>query len=134
MSAELTSLFDRLRSIQSAWVARGWSWDRRFECVASTFDVVDAPQARELVSSALDEVWNHGDRFEARAMGMAEATGGLRSDQLLFTTPEASVIAYGMWWPWGSEVSNISMRVGLTGRVSFSEHEQLRQLFGALDD
>jgi len=68
-------------------------------------------------------------------MDVAEATGGVRSDQLLYAAPEVDgLIAYGLWWPWGGEGTNISMRVGLTGHTSFEDVTKLRQAFNALDD
>lgn len=116
-------------------MSRGWSWDRRFECVASTFSLADADQARRLVVEVLTDEWTSVSLSNAPPLiaEVAEATGGVRSDQLLFATPNARVIAYGLWWPWGGEGTNISMRVGLAGQISEDDMAKLREVFGALD-
>ena len=135
MHRELESLFGRLRAFRSSWVSRGWSWDRRFGCVASTFGLEDADRARRLVSALLSDTWTPATLPKAPPLiaELAEATGGVRADQLLFATPDARVIAFGLWCPWGGEAGNISLRLGLVGQISEDEMEKLRELFGAPD-
>ncbi len=135
MPSELESLFERLRRFRAEWVSRGWSWDRRFDCVASTFRITDAELARRLVSSVLTDEWTSVTLPNAPPLivDLAETTGGVRSDQLIFATPNARVIAYGLWWPWGGEASSISMRVGIVGEISEDDMEMLREVFGAPD-
>jgi len=133
----LDSLFDGLGRLAGAWVSHGWSWDRRFECVASTFAVTHAEEARGLVMGVLTEPWTSKTLHRAPSLivGVAELTGGVRSDQAIYSTPEVDgVIAYGLWWPWGGEGSNISMRIGLAGPVSYDDMLRLREIFGAPDD
>jgi hypothetical protein len=135
LAREIESLFESLRAFRSGWISRGWSWDRRFECVASTFGNADAAEARRLVSAVLTDEWTAQTLGSASPLlaELAEATGGVRSDQLLFATPNARVMAYGLWWPWGGEGTNISMRVGLVGHFSEDDMATLREIFGALD-
>jgi hypothetical protein len=105
--------------------------------VASTFDLSHADEARRLVMGVLPETWNTASLKKAPelVMDIAEATGGVRPDQMLYATPEVGgIIAYGLWWPWGGEGTNISMRIGLTGRTTYDDTMILRQIFGALDD
>jgi hypothetical protein len=131
------SLFEGLRRFHAAWVSHGWSWDRRFECVASTFDVTLSEEARRAFTGLLDRSWTKATlrRAPPLVQEVAEATGGVRSDQTLYASPEVDgIVAYGLWWPWGGEGSNISMRVGLTGQASFNDVLDLREIFGALDD
>lgn len=129
-------LLERLREFKAAWVARGWSWDNRFDCVASTFNLEEADRARELVLRVLP------NEHDSRSIGaapelyqrVATSTGGVRSDQVLFGAGTDHLIAFGLWWPWGGEVSNrISLRVGLAGRVSSEHTFELRKLFNAFD-
>jgi len=64
---------------------------------------------------------------------VADATGGVRADQLLLATSSISgVIAYGLWWPWGNGV-NISLRVGLAGSNTERDNVKLRTLFRVAD-
>ena len=44
------------------------------------------------------------------------------------------MLAYGLWWPWGSEGTNISLRIGLTGRSNYDDTIMLQKVFGANDD
>lgn len=136
MLGDTTTLLQRLSQLRATWVARGWSWDRRLECVASTLVFEDGPRAMQLVSAALPQRWTSKILAQAPQVvqDVATATGGVRDDQILFATPEAPIIAYGLWWPWGGESSNISVRVGLAGRVSYDDQLALREVFGALDD
>ncbi len=136
LASELELLFERLREFRSTWVSRGWSWDRRFTCVASTLGSGEAERAQQLVFDLLTQKWTSTTLRNAPGLitDVAEATGGVRSDQLLFATPAASVMAYGLWWPWGGGAQSISMRLGLVGRVSEADMENLRQVFGAPND
>ncbi len=48
---------------------------------------------------------------------VAEATGGVRTDQKVFTGDTSGrLLGYGLWWPWGDEIT-ISLRIGLGGYV-----------------
>ena len=137
MTIYLSKLFEDFRQFRNVWVAGGWSWDRRFECVASTFDQSRADEACRLVAGVLPERWTSATLKNAPRLivEVADATGGVRSDQLLYATPEADgIIAYGLWWPWGGEGTNISMRVGLAGRASFDHMAKLREVFNAPDE
>lgn len=137
LTTEISKLFDDLRRFQKVWVAGGWSWDRRFECVASTFDHSRADEAARLVARTLPNLWRTATLRNAPplVLDIAEATGGLRPDQLLYAAPEVDgIIAYGLWWPWEGEGTNISMRVGLTGHTSFDDMAMLREVFNAPDE
>ena len=132
----IDDLLKRLTEFRAAWVARGWSWDNRFDCVASTFDLGEVERARTLILAVLP------DEFDSRTIGkapalhqrLAQKTGGVRDDQILFAASNEQLIAFGLWWPWGGEVSNrISLRVGLSGRVSEEQQFSLRKVFDAFD-
>lgn len=131
------ALFQALRRFRHAWVSHGWSWDRRLECAASTFDLARSQEARKAAAVLFTEEWNHRTVKGAPELvqHVAETSGGVRSDQILLSTDEVDgMIGYGLWWPWGGEGSNISMRVGLAGSAGYSELVELREIFGVLDD
>jgi hypothetical protein len=118
-------------------VSRGWSWDRRFDCVASTFSIRLVPQARDAVTTTFPNEWNSRTLSSApeEIQDVAERTGGVRSDQLIVATDDADgILAFGLWWPWGGEGTNISLRVGLAGFVRNDLIVDFRDIFGALDD
>ncbi len=94
---------------------RGWSWDGRLECIASSFGAKYEQQARGALTEAFPHVWNHLTlaRAPARIQLLAEATGGVRAGQaILATDTSVGYTGYGLWWPWGDGIS-ISMRMGL---------------------
>ncbi len=124
-------LFDRLSRFRQGWPKRGWSWDTRLSCVASSFGVDIADEAKGALDVAFVHSWTH--RTLARAPSVlqqiAERTGGIRSDQILFSTePVAGVIAFGLWWPWGDDTT-ISYRIGIAGG-GYDLEDKLRETFG----
>lgn len=126
-------LFDSLVRLRAAWPGGGWSWDGRLSCVSSSFSVELTDEARTAAKRALPHEWT------AESIGtapdiireVADVSGGVRAEQLVLATdPDARMIAFGLWWPWGDDVT-ISLRVGLTGRVSEDDQDSFRDLFGA---
>lgn len=125
--------WDGLRELRRTWPGRGWSWDSRFQCVASTFAVEVVDQARDAALRALPHAWN--ERTLAKAPShirqIAESTGGVRADQLLMARQSVDgLLAYGLWWPWRNEVT-ISFRLGLGGIAGPREEMDLMDMFGA---
>jgi len=126
-----------MRRFRAAWVSRGWSWDRRFDCAASTFSVSLVADAREAVTSAYRNEWNSKTLAKAPQVvqEVAERTGGVRSDQLILATDaDRDLVSYALWWPWGGEGTNISLRVGIAGFATHDDLLDFRELFGVLDD
>jgi len=126
-------LFDSLVRLRAAWPGGGWSWDGRLSCVSSSFSVELMDEARTAAQRALPNEWS------AQSIGtapdivreVADTSGGVRAEQLVLATdPAARVLAFGLWWPWGDDVT-ISLRVGLAGRISEDDQESFRDLFGA---
>ncbi len=124
---------DSFRKLKAAWPTRGWSWDGRFLCLASSFDMEFAPNARTAALIALPQEWISANLAKAPSVlrELAEQTGGLRPGQTLFASaPIAQSYAYGLWWPW-RDSSSISLRIGLTGPDFRERHNgQLRDIFG----
>lgn len=128
-------VFKTLQEIRTDWPKRGWSWDSRFSCVASSFGNDLADEAYAAVSRLLTREWTAKSIVNAPPVlrQLADDTGGIRADQLILTTdPGGRLVAYGLWWPWGDDLT-ISLRVGLAGYASDAEMVRLRELFGAAD-
>lgn len=126
-------LFEALGLLRTAWPGGGWSWDNRLSCAASSFSVELSREARAAADLALRREWTRHTLRQAPALvrEVAEQSGGVRDDQfLLATDPVEGLIGFGLWWPWGDEVT-ISLRVGLAGAGAESLQERLRNLFGA---
>lgn len=125
-------LVESLRKLRAAWPTRGWSWDGRFACLASSFDAELAQRARAAAQLALPTQWTSESLTRAPAVlrDLAAHTGGLRPGQALFASaPIGRSHAYGLWWPWGDNTS-ISLRIGLTGPDFTERHnEPLREVF-----
>jgi hypothetical protein len=62
---------------------------------------------------------------------IATRTGELRSGQLILVSQsEGPAFAYGLWWPWGDEITT-SIRIGLDGiDVSSEAFQRFRDVFG----
>jgi hypothetical protein len=125
-------VFAALAKFRASWPRRGWSYDNRFMCVASTFDAESAATARALIEPILPHSWT------SRSIGAAprpfpdisERTGGLRSAQIIFgADPVGRLVPYGLWWPW-EEGRTISLRIGLEGS-SPGDTMELCNAFGA---
>jgi hypothetical protein len=133
-SDELSAhLVDSFRKLKAAWPTRGWSWDGRFLCLASSFDSEFASAARNAALIALPHEWGSSNLAKAPTVlqELAAHTGGLRPGQTLFASvPAGQSHAYGLWWPWRDSTS-ISLRIGLTGPDFTERHNaQLRDVFG----
>lgn len=124
-------LFESLARFRQGWPKRGWSWDTRLSCVASSFGVDLVDEARTALELGFPHSWTHRtlSRAPAVVLQIAERTGGVRNDQMLFATePHGGVIAFGLWWPWGDDTT-ISYRIGIAGSGHDLE-ERLRDTFG----
>jgi hypothetical protein len=130
-SRAVQPLFESLARFRQSWPKRGWSWDGRVSCIASSFGVDLADEARATLASVFPHSWTHRTITRAPAIlqQIAERTGGIRSDQALYSTdPFGGAIAFGLWWPWGDDTT-ISYRIGIAGG-SYELEEQLRDTFG----
>lgn len=128
-------VFAVLAQLRADWPKRGWSWDYRLNCVASSFGVELGPQARQAVLKSLPDEYDHRSIAGAPTLiqEIANGSGGVRTDQRLYcSSVSAHVAAYGLWWPWGDDTT-ISLRVGLAGYVSEGDMQRLRQDFNALE-
>jgi hypothetical protein len=128
------SLIESMRRFRSGWPSRGWTWDSRLACIASTFSVADEDQARNAAAHALPTTWTEVTmRAASPALkSLADRYGGVRSGQLLLTgSSYGHVTPFGLWWPWGNG-ETISMRIGLDGVDELQEpFHRLRDVFDA---
>lgn len=125
------AILEQFRRLRASWPARGWSYDDRFECVASSFDADFAPEARVMLAKVFPYTITERTLASATAQlrGVSERTGGIRSTQILFgADPVRSVTPYGLWWPW-EEARTISLRIGLEGGTA-ADLEAVRSCFG----
>jgi hypothetical protein len=133
-SSASEQLFAELLRFKGAWLKGGWSWDYRFSTVASSFHVDVSEEARGIVLGYLQDEFTMKTVSNAPAAirEVAEAAGGIRTDQRIYSSrPSGRLLAYGMWWPWGDELT-ISLRVGLAGYVRESDNARLQELFNAI--
>ncbi len=131
------SLFRQLPAFQSVWPAGGWSWDNRSGCLASTISLGMAPQGWSAAKDLFPNIWDARSIATAPAnvAKIASDTGGVRSGQFLLSTESVDgLLIFGLWWPWGEEGSNISMRIGLASNPSHDEILRFRHLLKVRDD
>lgn len=127
-------MFARLEQLRRAWPKKGWSWDYRFNCVASSFHVdLTRDCERALLSVFTDEYTQRNiTKAPEHIQELGEEIGGIRADQRIFTmSSNARLVPYAMWWPWGDEIT-ISLRVGLAGYVGESDHQRMQIEFQAI--
>ena len=125
-------LFQTLTAFRQQWPGGGFSWDSRLSCVSSSFSVDLENDARAAVTRTFRFQWNSRTVRTAPEVvqEISAIVGGLRSDQILVSTePNEALMAYGLWWPWGDDVT-ISFRIGLSGLSSNRYEEDFRELFG----
>ncbi len=126
-------MFDAFRKLRTDWPRRGWSWDSRLSCIASSFSTDMEAVARGVATAAFPNEWVARTLPTApvNIQELAERCGGLRTGQSLFGgLGVGRVFAYGLWWPWGDGVS-VSLRIGLAGLDD--NHEMMnrfRDVFG----
>jgi hypothetical protein len=124
-------VLDAFRRLRGEWPARGWSYDDRFECAASSFDADFAPQARVLLAPLFPHAISERTLASASPpiREVAARTGGIRAAQMIFGAPPVGALTpFALWWPW-EEARTISLRVGLDG-ASRAQLEELCDCFG----
>lgn len=127
-------MFARLEQLRKLWPKKGWSWDYRFNCVASSFHVDLTTECERAVLAIFPDEYSQRTITKApeHIQELAEEVGGIRADQRIFTMPSnARLVPYAMWWPWGDEIT-ISLRVGLAGYVGESDHQRMQVEFNAI--
>ena len=131
MPISMAQLFDALTKLRGAWPKRGWSYDNRFNAVASTFGVDLVAEARASLAHALPNVWTDKTLASAPVVmqEIAKKSGGVRAAQAIFGGEGVGrVQPYGLWWPW-EDARTISMRIGLDN-ASQEQIAQMCSIFG----
>lgn len=124
-------LFHDMKGLRAVWPQRGWSWDGRFACVSSSFNVELEPKARAAAAIVLPSEWSTTTLYQAppHLRELAERTGGLRAGQLLLSgTLVGRAYAYGLWWPWGDGTTT-SLRIGLGPDAREDVFSRFRDVF-----
>lgn len=127
-------MFAQLERLRQAWPKKGWSWDYRFNCVASSFHVDLTRDCEKALLSVLPEIFDQRsmERAPEHIVEMVEAVGGVRPDQRIYTLRSGGRLTpYAMWWPWGDEIT-ISLRVGLAGYVGEADNQRMQIDFNAI--
>lgn len=131
-SPSAQSLMQSLVGFRRKWPGGGFSWDGRFDCVASSFSATLESEARAALALLFKFQWTARSLRTApeEVQDVATQVGGLRQDQVLVASePNDTLMAYGLWWPWGDDVT-ISLRVGIAGHSAQRYFEQFRDIFG----
>jgi hypothetical protein len=126
------AILDGFTRLRAAWPHRGWTYDNRFECVASSFEADFAPTARRLIAPSFPQGFSDRTLTSASVAirAAAERTGGVRAAQMIFGgEPIGRLTPYALWWPW-EEAQTISLRVGLEG-AKYADLAELCACFGA---
>jgi hypothetical protein len=92
-----------------------WEWDERFNIPLAEIAKEQSEKIQDILSKEFDLHWDAktiGDSAKP-IKSLVKALGGIREQQMLFATdPEAEVILFATWWPWGNG-QKVSIRVGL---------------------
>ncbi len=135
MSHLLTSrVEEQLRRLGRSWPNRGWTWDERSGCVASSFAGSNQGSYESVLSQVFEAHWDHRTISKAPAVvaRVAERTGGIRSGQRIFAPAECgNVFPFALWWPWGDDTT-VSVRVSLAPDTP-SSRAIVREAFGVVD-
>lgn len=127
------ALFRGLKELRTAWPARGWSWDKRFSCVTSSFSSELDARARAAAGVVLTNEWTPTSIQKAppHVRELSDRTGGIRAGQLVLSSASVgSSFAYCLWWPWGDGMTT-SVRIGLGApNTSQDSLQKLRDTFG----
>jgi len=112
--AALQAMGEVLPSVATGWPGGKWEWDDRLACALSAVPMASAEQARAALTGVFPQVWTTETLAEAPVLikQICARTGGLLPRQIAFSVelPEG-VLAYALWWPWGSG-ANVSIRIG----------------------
>ena len=124
---------DGFGRFRASWPKRGWSFDNRFQCVASSFEEDLAADARRLLAPLFPYALTERNLATGSAAirEVAARTGGVRAKQIVFgADPVGGITPYALWWPW-EEGQTISLRIGLEP-ASPAEIDELCSCFGAI--
>ena len=109
-----------------------WQWESRFETALAEFSVDNKDKVRAILERYLNIAWDSSSIGKApdNVQKIASYLGGLRSEQLLFTSdPNRDAFIFGAWWPWG-DGQTISIRIAPSDkRLSDSEMAELIKQF-----
>src|SRR5208283_4538864 len=73
-------MFDAFRRLRTEWPRRGWSWDSRLSCIASSFSADMEATARAIAMTAFPNEWigRTLPTAPANVQDLADRCGGLR--------------------------------------------------------
>ena len=134
VASSTDQLFAELARFRGVWPKKGWSWDYRLNCVASSFHADLTQECEGALIVSFKDMFDQRtiERASDNIAELADAAGGIRSDQRIYVMRSTGrLMPYAMWWPWGDEIT-ISLRVGLSGYVGDADFQRLQSEFNAL--
>ena len=89
-----------------------WEKDDRFDAYLVVIGKNDSESVMGRLSGIFASRWDSStqQRVETRNK-TRQRFGGIKNEQLLFTSLNGNAVFFGVWWPWGDN-SRISLRVG----------------------
>lgn len=91
-----------------------WKWDGRLGTATAAFGADLHAAVRATLDACFERCWSSTEigAASARVTAVAAKLGGLRGGQLLWVaSPDAPVMLFCAWWPWGGG-ARVSIRVG----------------------
>jgi hypothetical protein len=126
-----TPVLEKLSLLKRGWPNPTWTWDGRFNMLASSFPKVDEMKARASAAHAMPYAWDLNS-VQTAPEGLriiCDRAGGLRAGQMLMAGKAGGLVIVGLWWPWGGG-GTITLRLGLGEHDAMEEpFPQVRDLF-----
>ncbi len=114
-----------------------WKWDNGFNALIAEFPTEKQTEVRSILERHLGITWDSNSIRKAPDTIKVKSgdLGDLRDKQLLFTTdPEAGVLIFAAWWPWGNgEVISVRIASPATGDVTEGPRgivDKIKSFFG----
>ena len=77
----------------------------------------DLARCHDLLRGALGpavKAFSQAVTFDAKTSRIVKTLGGIRADQCLFLSPvDAQAVVYAALWPWASDPSRVTLKVGV---------------------
>jgi len=90
-----------------------WEKDDRFDAYLVVIGKNDSESVMGRLSGIFASRWDSSTLGNASKpeIKLAKEFGGIKNEQILFTSLNGNAVFFGVWWPWGDN-SRISLRVG----------------------
>ena len=138
-ASALSELEEKCRNIQEEGKSfLSWSWDDWLEGALSTFQWENEEKVLEILEKHFTACWfpktlafwdpARISRAPKSVKKIAEMTGGLKKDQMIFSTDaDKDVVMIGAWWPW-DDGDTTSLRIALIPQQPDLPHEEMKEI------